>query len=71
MTGVQTCALPISGSIDHKPTDTQLKVFTAIQGDVEKAEGGYLRLLRTEIPDFNKTMAGKVPPITDTTGGGK
>jgi hypothetical protein len=63
--GVGQGASDEAGSIDYKPTDTQLKVFAAIQGDVEKAEGGYLRLLRTEIPTFNKQMAGKVPPITD------
>jgi hypothetical protein len=60
-----------AGSIDYKPTDTQLQVFTHIQGEVEKAEGGYFQLLRTEIPAFNKAMVGKVPPITDTPGGGK
>jgi photosystem II stability/assembly factor-like uncharacterized protein len=69
--GVGQGASDEAGSIDYKPTDTQLKVFTQIQGEVEKAEGGYLRLLRTEIPDFNKQMVGKVPPITDTPGGGK
>ena len=63
--GVGQGASDEAGSIDYKPTDTQLKVFSAIQGDVEKAEGGYLRLLRTEVPAFNKQMAGKVTPITD------
>jgi photosystem II stability/assembly factor-like uncharacterized protein len=69
--GVGQGASDEAGSIDHKPTDTQLKVFTTIQGDVEKAQGGFLRLTRTDIPDFNKAMAGKVPPITDTLSGGK
>jgi photosystem II stability/assembly factor-like uncharacterized protein len=63
--GVGQGASDEAGSIDYKPTDTQLKVFSAIQGDVEKAEGGYLRLLRTEVPAFNKQMSGKLPPITD------
>jgi photosystem II stability/assembly factor-like uncharacterized protein len=69
--GVGQGASDEAGSIDYKPTDTQLKVFTQIQGEVEKAQGGYLRLQRTEIPDFNKAMAGKVPPIADTLSGGK
>jgi photosystem II stability/assembly factor-like uncharacterized protein len=69
--GVGQGASDEAGSIDYKPTDTQMKVFTALQGDVEKAQGGYLRLVRTELPDFNKAMAGKVPPITDTLPGGK
>jgi hypothetical protein len=67
--GVGQGASDEAGSIDHRPTDTQLKVFTSIQGDVEKAQGGFLRLQRTEIPDFNKAMAGKVPPIVDTLSG--
>jgi hypothetical protein len=69
--GVGQGASDEAGSIDHKPTDTQLKVFTTIQGDVEKAQGGFLRLTRTDIPEFNKAMAGKVPPITDALPGGK
>ncbi len=68
--GVGQGASDEAGSIDYKPTDTQLKVFTTIQGDVEKAQGGYLRLQRTDLPDFNKAMAGKVAPISDTVGGG-
>jgi hypothetical protein len=64
--GVGQGASDEAGSIDYKPTDTQIQVFTKIQGDVEKAQGGFLQLLRTEIPDFNKAMAGKVAPITDT-----
>jgi hypothetical protein len=69
--GVGQGASDEAGSIDHKPTDTQLKVFSQIQGEVEKAQGGYLRLVRTEIPDFNRQMAGKVPPIADALGGAK
>jgi len=69
--GVGQGASDEAGSIDYKPTDTQLKVFTTIQGDVEKAQGGYLRLTRTDIPEFNKAMAGKVAPITDTLPGSK
>jgi photosystem II stability/assembly factor-like uncharacterized protein len=69
--GVGQGASDEAGSIDHKPTDTQLKVFTTIQGDVEKAQGGFLRLTRTDIPEFNRATAGKVPPITDTLSGGK
>jgi hypothetical protein len=69
--GVGQGASDEAGSIDYKPTDTQLKVFTSIQGDVEKARGDFLRLARTDLPEFNKEMAGKIPPITDTLGGSK
>jgi photosystem II stability/assembly factor-like uncharacterized protein len=69
--GVGQGASDEAGSIDYKPTDTQMKVFSVIQGDVEKAEGGYLRLLRTELPAFNQQMAGKIPPITDDLPGKK
>ncbi|HTI36462.1 MAG TPA: hypothetical protein VL484_02790 [Vicinamibacterales bacterium] len=69
--GVGQGASDEAGSIDYRPTDTQMKVFSVIQGDVEKAEGGYLRLLRTEVPAFNKQMSGKIAPITDTLPGAK
>ena len=69
--GVGQGASDEAGSIDYKPTDSQIQAFQHIQGDVEKAEGGYLRLLRTDVPAFNQQMAGKVPPITDTLPGGK
>jgi len=46
-------------------------VLTQIEGEAEKAQGGYLRLVRTDLPAFNKAMAGKIPPITDTLPGGK
>ena len=69
--GVGQGASDEAGSIDYKPTDTQLKVFSTIQGDVEKAQGDFLRLARTDVPGFNKEMAGRIPPITDTLGGSK
>lgn len=69
--GVGQGASDEAGSIDYKPTDTQLKVFTQIEGDVEKAQGGFLRLQRTEMPAFNQQMTGKIPPIRDTLGGGQ
>jgi len=69
--GVGQGASDEAGSIDYKPTDTQLKVFTQLQGDVEKAEGGFLRLQRSELPDYNRQMAGKITPIGDTLAGGK
>src|SRR3954464_8871650 len=69
--GVGQGASDEAGSIDYKPTDTQLKVFTEIGGDVEKARGGFLRLQRTELPAFNQQMTGKIPPIRDALAGGK
>jgi len=68
--GVGQGASDEAGSIDYKPTDTQLKVFTQIEGDVEKAQGGFLRLQRTELPAFNQQMTGKIPPIRDTRAAG-
>jgi hypothetical protein len=67
--GVGQGASDEAGSIDYKPTDTQMKVFTQIQGEVEKAEGGYLRLVRSELPAFNKQMSGRITPITDEIAG--
>ncbi|MGH9408120.1 MAG: WD40/YVTN/BNR-like repeat-containing protein, partial [Vicinamibacterales bacterium] len=69
--GVGQGASDEAGSIDNKPTDTQLQVLKVIEGNLEKAQGGFSQLVTSEIPAFNKTMAGKVPPITDTVPGGE
>ena len=68
--GVGQGASDEAGSIDNKPTDTQLQVVKVIEGQLEKAQGGYLTLINTDLPAFNRQMQGKIPPITDTVPGG-
>ena len=61
--GVGQGASDEAGSIDYKPTDTQLQVLDVIEKELASAKAGFDKLQATDIPAFNKAMAGKVPPI--------
>ena len=61
--GVGMGASDEAGSIDYRPTDTQMKVLEAIEKDLAAAKAGFDALVATTLPEFNKKMAGKVPAI--------
>jgi hypothetical protein len=61
--GVGQGASDEAGSIDYKPTDTQMQVLEFIEKDLASAKEGFDRLEKTILPAFNKTMTGKVPEI--------
>ena len=61
--GVGQGASDEAGSIDYKPTDTQMQVLDVIEKELASAKAGYDKLVSTDLPAFNKAMAGKVPPI--------
>jgi len=63
--GVGQGASDEAGSIDYKPTETQAQVLQAIEKDLASAKAGFEKLQSTDLPAFNKAMAGKVPPIGD------
>ncbi len=63
--GVGQGASDEAGSIDYKPTDTQMQVLEVIEKDLVSARAGYDKLMATALPAFNKAMAGKVPPVGD------
>jgi hypothetical protein len=64
--GVGQGASDEAGSVDYTPTDTQVHVLAVIEKDLAAAKAGFDKLVATDVPAFNKAMAGKVPPITDT-----
>ena len=64
--GVGQGASDEAGSIDYRPTDTQMQVLEVIEKDLAAAKAGFDKLVATDLPAFNKTMSGKVPPIGDT-----
>jgi hypothetical protein len=64
--GVGQGASDEAGSIDYRPTETQMQVLTVIEKDLAAARAGFDKLVSTDLPAFNKAMAGKVPPIGDT-----
>jgi len=61
--GVGMGASDEAGSIDYRPTDTQMKVLELIEKDLGAAAAAYDNLISTTIPAFNKLMSGKVAKI--------
>jgi photosystem II stability/assembly factor-like uncharacterized protein len=63
--GVGQGASDEAGSIDYKPTDTQMQVLDVIEKELASAKAGFDKLVGTDLPAFNKAMAGKTSPIGD------
>jgi hypothetical protein len=61
--GVGMGASDEAGSIDYRPTDTQMEVLQLIEKDLSAAAAAFDNLLSTTLPAFNKAMKGKVPTI--------
>jgi photosystem II stability/assembly factor-like uncharacterized protein len=61
--GVGMGASDEAGSVDYRPTDTQMKVLESIEKDLGAAAAAYDNLISTTIPAFNKLMNGKLPKI--------
>jgi photosystem II stability/assembly factor-like uncharacterized protein len=61
--GVGMGASDEAGSIDYRPTDTQMQVLQVIEKDLAAAEAGFDHLMSSTLPAFNKAMSGRVPAI--------
>ncbi len=61
--GVGMGASDEAGSIDYRPTETQMQVLKVIEKDLAAAKAGFDHLLSSTLPAFNKAMSGKVPAI--------
>src|SRR5262249_3379050 len=61
--GVGMGASDEAGSIDYKPTDTQMLVLDVIEKQLGAAKGGFDKLVNTTLPTFNKAYSGRLPPI--------
>ncbi|HEX5475581.1 MAG TPA: hypothetical protein VFX12_13055 [Vicinamibacterales bacterium] len=68
--GVGQGASDEAGSVDYKPTDTQMQVLGVIEKELADAKTGFEKLSSTDLPAFNRTMAGKLPPIGGQPNGG-
>ncbi len=64
--GVGQGASDEAGSVDYKPTDTQVQVLEVIEKELGDAKSAYDRLASVDVPAFNKAMAGKLRPIGDS-----
>lgn len=52
-----------AGGADYRPTDAQLQVLGEIEKDLAKAKADFKVLMEKDVPAFNQSMAGKIPPI--------
>jgi hypothetical protein len=64
--GVGQGASDEAGSVDYKPTDTQVQVLEAIEKELGDAKNAFERLASVDVPAFNKSTSGKLRPIADT-----
>jgi hypothetical protein len=58
----------VAGGAEYKPTRASMQVLDEIEAALKKAHADFQKLMATDVPAFNKAMAGKVAPITDTQG---
>ena len=58
----------VAGGAGHRPTDASLAWLGDIQTRVAASKADFARLVERDVPAFNKSMAGKLPPITMTKG---
>jgi photosystem II stability/assembly factor-like uncharacterized protein len=61
--GVGMGASDEAGSIDYRPTETQMHVLQVIERDLATAKASFDNLMSSTLPAFNKAMSGKVPAI--------
>lgn len=60
---VGTGAGDVAGGADYRPTDASLGTLSSLEKDLAAAKAAYTRLM-TDVGSFNKTMTGKLPPIS-------
>jgi len=56
----------VAGGAEYKPTRASMQVLDEIEAALKKAQADFEKLMATDVPAFNKSMAGKLPPITGT-----
>jgi len=62
---VGTGAGDVAGGADHRPTDASLATLGEIERDLATAKTAFALLMDKDLPEFNRSMSGKVPTITD------
>jgi photosystem II stability/assembly factor-like uncharacterized protein len=62
---VGTGAGDVAGGAEYRPTEQQHQILAEIERDLSVAKAGFDTFIKTTLPEFNRTMAGKLVPITD------
>lgn len=55
----------VAGGADYRPTDASVQVLAEIERNLDRARADFDTLISRDLPAFNRSMAGKLPPITD------
>jgi hypothetical protein len=63
---IGTGAGDVAGGADYPPTESALGWLGDIEKDLDAAKASYKKLIETDLDEFNKRMAGKIPAITET-----
>jgi hypothetical protein len=58
-------ASDVAGGAEYKPTDAAVQIFDMLEKELADARTAFNALIGTDLPAFNKAMAGKVPTVTD------
>jgi hypothetical protein len=62
---IGTGAGDMAGGADNRPTAQSLEVLDMLETDLAKAKADFDALMLTDVPAFNRSMDGRLPPITD------
>jgi photosystem II stability/assembly factor-like uncharacterized protein len=63
---VGTGASDVAGGAEFRPTDAELMTLVEQEKELATAKAMFEALLRTTVPEFNRLMAGKVAPISES-----
>src|SRR5207253_3533045 len=55
----------VAGGAEYRPTDASLAVLDMLEKELATAKTGFNKIINTELPAFNQTMAGKISAIKD------
>ena len=56
----------MAGGAEYRPTDQAVQIFDMLEKELAEARTAFATLMNTDLPAFNKAMAGKVPAVTDS-----
>jgi photosystem II stability/assembly factor-like uncharacterized protein len=59
-------ASDVAGGAEYRPTEQALQIFDMLEKELAEARTAFAAFIGTDLPAFNKAMAGKVPAITDS-----
>lgn len=56
----------VAGGAEYRPTDASVQVLAGIESDLAAAKAAFDQAVATDLPAFDKSMNGKLAPITTT-----